>query len=286
MPPAPSQARQRRPYQASCSVPQDIGATLVRILAYMGGLAVLAIVTASLFRDPTASEAAAVPMPERAEWVNVDRPHPAFELAMPELATVSSNYAILRRNADGARKDVLSYGEAAGAGPTMTIEIYRPGGAEQFLDAASEIGARIIGFDVADDVSRAGTIDSKFGVIPLVDFAIALKRTNPSSVRRCLGFARAFDDPVMQISGWYCSAGDELVDRSMLACALDRLTLLFAGGDTKLAGLFAQAEVKRTFCGQRSPILAATPERDVHVAAPRNAKPAPNVKLRGRLSQR
>ena len=44
--------------------------------------------------------------------------------------------------------------------------------------------------------------------------------------------------------------------------------------------MFARAEVKRTFCGQRNPILAATPERDVAVAIPRS------VKLRGRLQQR
>ena len=32
--------------------------------------------------------------------------------------------------------------------------------------------------------------------------------------RRCLGFARAFDDPSMQIAGWYCSARSEVVDRA------------------------------------------------------------------------
>jgi hypothetical protein len=60
---------------------------------------------------------------------------------------------------------------------------------------------------------------------------------------------------------------------------LDRLTVLSAGGDGDLAGLFARAELKRTFCGQRNPILAATPERDVAIAIPRS------VKLRGRLLQ-
>ena len=88
----------------------------------------------------------------------------------------------------------------------------------------------------------------------------------------------------MQIAGWYCSAGDEVVDRATLACALDRLTMLSAGGDAKLAGLFARAEIKRTFCGQRSPILAATPERKVAVAIPRSVKPGAG--LRGRLQQR
>ena len=72
---------------ASYTVPEDIRATFVRILAYMGGLAVLAIVAASFFRPPT-SVAALEPRPQP-EWVNVERPHPAFELQMPELVSVA-----------------------------------------------------------------------------------------------------------------------------------------------------------------------------------------------------
>ena len=196
------------------------------------------------------------------------------------------NYAILRRTADGARKDVLSWGEPAGGGPYVMVEIYRPGAAsERFIDAPSEIAARIVGFTVTDDVKPAGEIDSKFGAVPLVDFAIAAQGTPNERQRRCLGFARPFDDPAMQIAGWYCSAGDETVDRATLACALDRLTILSAGGDAKLAGLFARAELKRTFCGQRNPILAATPERDVPVAVPHRVRFTGRVKPRVQAPQ-
>jgi hypothetical protein len=265
--------------RASHSLPGDISATVVRLFAYMGGLAILAILAASLFRAPEGVTAVqAAPQPE---WINVERPHPAFELIMPELAAQSPGYAILRRTADGARKDVLSWGDAAGSGPYVIVEIYRPGPTgERFIDAPSEIAARILPYNVTDDVKAAGTIDSKFGTVRLVDFAIAAQRTQPAKPRRCLGFARPFDQPPMQIAGWYCSAGDEVVDRAMLACLLDRLTVLSAGGDGDLAGLFARAELKRTFCGHRNPILAATPERDVAVAIPRS------VKLRGKLLQR
>jgi hypothetical protein len=265
--------------RASHSLPGDISATVVRLFAYMGGLAILAILAASLFRTPEG--VAAVQAAPQPEWVNVERPHPAFELIMPELAAQSPGYAILRRTADGARKDVLSWGDAAGNGPYVMVEIYRPGLAgERFIDAPSEIAARILPFSVTDDVKSAGTMDSKFGAVHLVDFAIAAQRTQPGKARRCLGFARSFDQPPMQLAGWYCSAADEIVDRATLACVLDRLTVLSAGGDGDLAGLFARAELKRTFCGQRNPILAATPERDVAVAIPRS------VKLRGRLLQR
>ena len=84
--------------EASCTVPGDIRATVVRLLAYMGALAILAIAAASLFRAPS-SVAAVQPAPQP-EWINVGRPHPAFDMQMPELAADGFNYAILRRNAD------------------------------------------------------------------------------------------------------------------------------------------------------------------------------------------
>jgi hypothetical protein len=282
--------------RVSRSVPNDIRATIVRIFAYMGALAILAIAAASFF-EPPAGVAAIEPAP-RPQWVNVERPHPAFELVMPELGVSAPDYVIQRRSADGARKDLLIWGDAAAAGPYVTVEIYRPvSDSESFIDAPSEIAARIIAFTVTDDVKVAGTIDSKFGAMALVDFAIAAQSAHKGArqdmqkdaqqdvrngrTRRCLGFVHPFAEPLMQISGWYCSAGEEVVDRATLACLLDRLTIISAGGDPALAGLFARAEIKRNFCGQRSPILAATPEHDAQVAIPRSVKTG--VKLRGRL---
>jgi hypothetical protein len=261
----------------------------VRVLAYVGALAVLAVAAASFFR--TGTGIAAIDLSPQPQWINVDRPHPAFELLMPELAGSPTNYAIMRRASDGARKDVLTFGEAAGGGPYVMVEIYRPGvSGEPFLDAPSEVAARIVQFAVTDDVKAAGRLDSKFGAVPLVDFAIAARgKDNSMDVdkeRRCLGFARPFDEPAMQISGWYCSGGKEVVDRATLACALDRLTILSAGGDRKLDALFAHAELKRTFCGQRNPILAATPEHEEKLAAAPHGVKLRGVKLRGRISLR
>ena len=277
------------------SLPDDIRATIVRILAYMGGLGLVAILTASFFR--TEPVVAAVESAPHADWINIDRPRPAFELQMPEWAATNVNYFILRRPRDGSRKDVLTFGDPVASGPYVVFEIYRPGSAgEQFIDAPSEIAARIVAFTITDDVKSAGQLDSKFGTVSLVDFAIAAgappgrqaeyfaKGHVPS--RRCLGFVRPFEAPFMQLAGWYCSAGEEVVDRAVLACALDRLTLLTAGGDPALAMLFANAEVKRTFCGQRSPILAATPEHVEPAPLSRTAKAVIKfsvLKLRGSL---
>jgi hypothetical protein len=262
---------------ATYSIPDDIRATFVRLLAYMGGLVALAVAAASFFAAPADIVAAlGSASAQRPAWSTVERPYPAFELLMPELIGSTYNYAIQRRARDGARKDMLSWGEPAEAGPYVMVEIYRPAAAsDRFIDASSEIATRIVDYAVTDDVKPDGQIDSKFGPVQLVDFAVAPQ----GHERRCLGFARPFNQPTMQIAGWYCSAGHEVVDRAMVACLLDRLTLV--SGEAKLAEMFARAEVKRTFCGQRNPILAATPEREESIAPQQTSKL--KSALRGRM---
>lgn len=149
------------------------------------------------------------------------------------------------------------------------IGIYRAGSAaEPFLDAASEVAARLVDFGVTDDVKAAGAIDGKFGSVPLVDFATA----TAGRERRCLGFAHAFDKAPVQIVGWYCSAGGEVVNRSSLACALDRLGIISAGGNGRLGDLFAAAELKRTFCGSAARSSRRRPNAAINVAANGAAK--------------
>ena len=96
---------------------------------------------------------------------------------------------------------------------------------------------------------------SKFGPLSIVTF-----ETSKGTRRLCLGFVRDYDDPRLQLSGWFCQGGADFIERPTLACALDRLTLLSAGSERKVGALFAQAELNRSFCGQRDPILAPTPK--------------------------
>jgi hypothetical protein len=269
---------------AAYSIPDDIRATAVRLIAYIGGLAAVAAAAVSLLQGSGGIAAlwrAELPAP-RAAWTVAEHPLPAFELLLPELAGSAYSYTIQRRASDGARKDLLTWGQIFGdaaTGPYAVVEIYRPGTArDRLLDAPSEIAARIVDYDVVDDVKPEGRIDSKFGPVPLVDFAIAPQ----GHERRCLGFVRPFNAPPLQIAGWYCSAGREVVDRATVGCMIDRLTLV--NGDTKLDELFARAEVKRTFCGQRSPILAATPQREAEIA-PRHPAKLKSA-LRGRMPTR
>ena len=57
----------------------------------------------------------------------------------------------------------MTWVNAAAAVPYAMVEIYRPAGAaDGFLDATSEIAARIIDYNVIDDVKPEGEIGSKF----------------------------------------------------------------------------------------------------------------------------
>ena len=222
-------------------------------MAYLGGLALLAIGAGLLFQFP--SLLLSVTPPSRAEWVEVERPFPAFALAIPEAAGQPASYAIWRNTAGGGRKDILGLGDADGAGPYLRVEIYRPGSELRRLGDVQE--------DITEEAADLGPVrghisdrrlDSKFGPLDIVTFD-ALKGTP----KRCLGFMRDFDDPALRLSGWFCQSGS-LVARTTLSCALDRLTLLSAGSEPKVGALFAKAELNRSFCGQRDPILASTPK--------------------------
>jgi hypothetical protein len=232
---------------------EDLPATFVRMLAYMGAIAVLSIVAARFFQSPP--EMQAITPAHQSEWVEIERPYPAFDLVIPEAADVPSRYALWRNTAGGGRKDVLTLGEPDGATPYLQVEIYRPGSetisfAEPKLTITESAAALAPVFAPRADEPLA----SKFGPLPIVAFD-----TGKGTPRHCLGFVRAYDDPRLQLSGWFCQGGD-FIERSTLACALDRLTLLAAGNEPKVGALFAQAQLNQRYCGQRDTILAATPK--------------------------
>ena len=231
----------------------ELPSSPVRLLAYLGAIAVLSIGAARVSQPTTMNSVEPVQHPE---WIEIERPFPAFALSIPEAADVPATYAI-RRHAEGnGRKDILSLGDPDSAAPYLRVEIYRPGSEiRRFADPETAIitGARALG---PIDLKRADEpVASKFGPVTIISFA-----TSSGTQRSCLGFVRAYRDPRLQLSGWFCQGGSELIGQGTLACALDRLTLLAAGSDPKIGALFAQAELNRSYCGQRDPILAATPK--------------------------
>lgn len=252
----------------------DFSATFVHVLAYLGALAVMAVAAAELLRS--APVAAGIEPAPRVDWIDVAKPFPAFSLPMSELADSGYAYGMRRHTTGGGRRDIMSWGELQGDAPHLTVEVYRPGAEfTRFGSAQQEIAERIEGLVSASAIKPAGSMESKFGPMALVQFAASRQ-----PARQCLGFMRSFEYPRMQIVGWHCAGGPEPVEHDLVACALDRLTLLAAASDAKIGELFARAELKRTFCGQRSPLYAATPK--LGPSAPLPAE----TKLRGRLSAR
>jgi hypothetical protein len=231
---------------------EELPTAFVRFLAYLGGITVLSVAAAQVFQAPPQMRAG-TPV-RQSEWIEIERPFAAYALSIPEAADVASSYAI-RRHAEGSgRKDILALGEPDGAAPYLRVEIYRPGSEiRRFAAPQAEIvaAASALGPVALQPVEE---LVSKFGPLTVVPF-----ETSKGTPRYCLGFVRAYDDPLLQLSGWFCRGG-EPIRRSTLACALDRLTLLSAGSEPKVGALFARAELHRSFCGQNDPILAPTPK--------------------------
>jgi hypothetical protein len=250
----------------------DFSATCVRLLAYLGALAVLALSAAEFFAAaPVAAPVAPAPRPQ---WIDEAKPFAAFALPMSELDASGYSYSVWHNVSGGGRRDIMRWGELDGWAPHLMVEVYRPGAEfTGFAAAAREIAMRTGGLVPAAAIKPAGRLDSKFGPVSLAEFT--LRREPP---RHCLGFVRPFQQPRLEIVGWYCS-GSEAAARDQVACALDRLTLLAAGSEPSIGELFARADLKRNFCGQRSILFSPTPKLGPS-APPTASKP----KLRGRLA--
>jgi len=249
---------------------------LARMLAYLGSIALAGMLVLLLIEVPEPADVTGSLGVAGTGWTTVDEPHPTFVLAArtpeePEPRSMTRHHRL------GGRKDVISWGDAATLTPAGMVEIYQPGAELQgFADAPSEIAMRTADLGETGRPTLIGTFDSKFGPLSLVAFAA---RTAGRG-RNCLGFVRIFDDPRLQLAGWYCNGGPEIVDRGQLACALDRLTLVADGNDPKIADLFARAKRNGTFCGRKSLVLAADPRSTDWIDAPADPQ------LRGRLAGR
>ena len=234
----------------------DLPATLIRLLAYVAAAGLLSIGAAQFFQSKNGIDAIAPA--DRPAWIEIEKPFPAFALSIPEASDVPASYAIRRHAQGNGRKDILTLGEPNSPEPYLHVEIYRPGTEiGTFASPATEIAANAAALGPVSVVRDSETLQSKFGPLTIVTFA-----TSAGPARQCLAFVRAHNDPRLQISGWFCQGGT-MIERTTLTCALDRLTLLAAGSEPKVGALFAQAELERTFCGQRDPILAPTPKYKV-----------------------
>ncbi|MFZ5691301.1 MAG: hypothetical protein ACOY5F_08590 [Pseudomonadota bacterium] len=256
-------------------LPSEFRAAMVRILAYLSAIAALSLIATEFFKEPRMAEM--IEAPARPAWLEVDKPWPAFQLAIPGFGEGDTHYAIRRHVAGGGRKDILSFGELGRTQRFISFEIYRAGDETgDFGGAVDEVRALAAEHGRVSVMQTAMPIPSKFGRFQTFEFGIG-----PFSGYKCIGFVRNFDTPRLQIGGLSCNM-NLLVDRSVISCALDRLTLMSAGSAPDIARLFAQAELKRSFCGQRDHLLYATPKRPGSDAT---HSVASKPRLRGRIAR-
>jgi hypothetical protein len=241
-------------HPALTSFGDECVATLARLIAYIGALILLGIVGLHLWDElPVVGiiEPAGKP-----GWSVASRSRPTFAVSSFDPAEKSETYEILR-HPEGGRKDAFHWGPQ-GEKPVAELELYRPG-AEFSQEAFSaealsskglelEIAVRMNG-EGGRELEAAGVVDSKFGTVTLLRLA-----GNLEGAKACLGFIKRFGDPALQISGWSCQGSGPTARRAAIGCMLNRLTLLAAGNEPKLAELFARAELRRGGCA-----TAATP---------------------------
>jgi hypothetical protein len=211
-------------------IADEICATLARLIAYIGTLALLFIVGVYFWDqlpDMHADTAA------RPEWTAATRPVPAFASNHNDLSYKTRSYEILR-HPEGGRRDVLRWTADDGR-PAAELEIYRLGSESEPLAMTNSLG----------------TIDSKFGPVTL------LRPTSDG----CLGFLKTIEQPALRISGFVCQGETVPARGASISCMLNRLSLIAAGNDARLAELFARAGMKRGDCrtdwvsGSDKPIL-------------------------------
>jgi hypothetical protein len=216
---------------------------LARLVAYVGALALLAIVGIHLWDELPVG--GAVEPSTKAGWSVAMRSYPAFAVSQFDLPEKTETYQILR-HPEGGRKDIFRWA-VEGQRPLAELELYRPGA--EFNQPEPVLAGLAARMDSGRgyELEAAGLIDSKFGAVTLLRPA-----GDPESARSCLGFIKHFDETNLQISGWSCQ-GDALpARRAAIGCILSRLTLLTAGNDPKLAELFARAELRRGSCAPAS----------------------------------
>jgi hypothetical protein len=228
-----------RIHPALTSFADECCGMLARLIAYVGALALLAIVGVHLW-DQLPDRAGLEPS-AKSGWSLATRSFPAFAVSQPESFEKTETYDILR-HPGGGRKDVLRWA-TAGEKPVAELEIYRPGSEVSRLEPDLAELADRMDPGGARELEAAGIIDSKFGAVTLLRLA-GLAGDAPA----CLGFMKRLERPDLRISGWSCQGDAMPARRAAVGCILNHLTLLTAGNDPKLAELFARAELKRGSC--------------------------------------
>jgi hypothetical protein len=238
-----------RIHPALTSFADEVCGTAARLIVYVVTLALLAI--GAIFLWEQLPDATAIEPSSRGSWSLASRSASAFAISKFDSQDKTEAYEIYR-HPEGGRKDLFRW-SAADKKPIAELELYRPGGElNQSGPAIAEIAARMEPGGMRE-LEAAGVIDSKFGTVTLLRLV-----GGADNSRSCLGFIKRIDEPGFRISGWSCQGDNLPARRAAISCMLNRLILLTAGNDPKLAELFAHAELRRIDCGPSTvPALSA-----------------------------
>src|SRR3954471_4150169 len=102
----------------------ELQATLTRVFVYCAVLGAFGLGIAEFVSRSAVATPAQPP-----EWIEVNKPFPAFAMTIPEFE--APRYSIWRHASGVGRKDILTFGEPGGA--TAVVEIHRQG-----VDAAAD----------------------------------------------------------------------------------------------------------------------------------------------------
>lgn len=219
------------------SFADEVCGTVARLFAYVGALALLAMLGVAGWQHLDGDDAPT----GRAGWTLADGAVPAFSLRLTDQPDKTATYTVLT-HPEGGRKDVLRWGEPADR-PAAELEVYRFGPERDARrDPRADLAIRM-GQGGAADLETAGVIDSRFGPVSLMRPAGASE-----GPRACLGFLKTIAEPALRISGWSCQGVTMPTRRAMVGCMLNRLTLLAPEQDRALGQLFAGPEPRRGGC--------------------------------------
>src|ERR1700732_585443 len=150
-------------HPALASFADECSATLARLLAYVGTLALFVIIGVHSW-DQLQIDTAAEPV-EQPGFTLALRSRPAFAVSSLDPPEKSESYEIFRHPA-GGRKDVFHWGPV-GERPIAELEIYRPGGEVDVSEPAPRVLALRMAEGPREVLEAAGVSESKFGKVAL-----------------------------------------------------------------------------------------------------------------------
>jgi hypothetical protein len=242
------------------------------------GSGIVAAVLAYLAQPPTPPVAETQATPVRLSaarspppaWMPIERPLAIYGIDSPHLKPLPVAVSA-RRNAAGGREDSLAFGwfnqdnEAHLRVVVQRSTQPEPLDASLFLDLARRASGAGLAVIRSTPPERLAT---KFGLLETSEVTLS-----DSAERACLAFRFAHQEVGFRLVGWHCPSKGQAIDRKVLACTVDRLSLVEAGNDEPLKTVFAQADRQRIAECTPAPIVAsADPRRGAKGS--RQARPA------------